>query len=495
MTSKRHRKHRIGKTFAVLSLALLTLLLCRSADAASYEEGLAAFDKRNYAVALQEWQPLAEAGDARSQHGMGLLAEIGVPKRDYVAAAIWYKKAADQGLPASLTNLGILYAEGRGVDKSLDQAAALWKTAADAGHPVAQFNLALLYYRGEGGLTQNFNDAAWWFAQSASQGSPDAQYALAELYRAGRGVPRNLTEAKRWYEQAAANGYPQARDRLASLDLEMQNQPPAPLGAAETGETAPAPAPLAATPPPETSAPTTTSEAPAAAPAAEATAPAAAPAAATETTAPAAGTGDAFNPTPKPFVPTANALAAGQSTAQPAPEATAPAPAAPLAASPDAQPSTETAPAEPLIASPATAPSATASTQPLVASPGTAPTGEAAPATTEATAPEAPTEASTDQAAVPVPTLNEPSDGVIRVWLSSAKTESSAATYWQNLQQTFPDLLGSLQPTIRRVDLGGDLGIWFRVLGGPLQNRASADQLCRELLSRSSQESCMVVVN
>lgn len=228
-------------------------------------------------------------------------------------------------------------------------------------------------------------------------------------------------------------------------------------------------------------------------------------------------------------MPSAEALAAGQGTAQPVPDAQ------PLPA-PEPQPAPETgdaAPApEPMIASPGTAAvpqsepasvapapqpvpdAATPDAETTASAPAAEPSAEiiaAAPApepapldqpdaaaigpTPQPLAPTAAAPAAEATDAEPAETLDQASDGAIRVWLSSAKTESGAATYWQNLQQAFPDLLGSLQPTIKRVDLGGDLGVWFRVLGGPLQSRASADELCRELIARSPQESCMVVLN
>jgi hypothetical protein len=46
----------------------------------------------------------------------------GVPQ-DYAQAAIWYRKAAEQGLALAQSNLGVLYEEGRGVPKDYAQAA------------------------------------------------------------------------------------------------------------------------------------------------------------------------------------------------------------------------------------------------------------------------------------------------------------------------------------------------------------------------------------
>ncbi len=53
---------------------------------------------QDYAAALREWRPLAEAGNASAQNNLGFmyLNGRGVP-RDYVQAHIWFNLAAGQG--------------------------------------------------------------------------------------------------------------------------------------------------------------------------------------------------------------------------------------------------------------------------------------------------------------------------------------------------------------------------------------------------------------
>ena len=81
-------------------LLLCTLLTCISSISAyaGYDEGLAAFNNRDYATALQEMQPLAEQGDARSQYYLGATFEaLRRSAQDYRQAVRWYTKAAEQG--------------------------------------------------------------------------------------------------------------------------------------------------------------------------------------------------------------------------------------------------------------------------------------------------------------------------------------------------------------------------------------------------------------
>ena len=59
----------------------------------------------------------------------------------YSVAAEWYQKAAEQGYAQAQNNLGVLYAEGHGVEKNMDKAKELITQAAEQGCEDAQENL------------------------------------------------------------------------------------------------------------------------------------------------------------------------------------------------------------------------------------------------------------------------------------------------------------------------------------------------------------------
>ena len=56
----------------IISAAVLLVALAASAWA-GYDEGLAAYNRGDYATALREWRPLAEQGDANAQYNLGLM--------------------------------------------------------------------------------------------------------------------------------------------------------------------------------------------------------------------------------------------------------------------------------------------------------------------------------------------------------------------------------------------------------------------------------------
>ena len=77
-----------------------------------------AYDRANYATALQVWLPQAEQGDPKAQTYVGEIYEKGLGRApDPATAAAWYQKAADQGFSRAQSNLAYLYEQGLGVEK------------------------------------------------------------------------------------------------------------------------------------------------------------------------------------------------------------------------------------------------------------------------------------------------------------------------------------------------------------------------------------------
>ncbi len=45
---------------------------------AGFDEGMAAYQRGDYATAIREWRPLAEQGHAEAQYNLGLMYDIGL---------------------------------------------------------------------------------------------------------------------------------------------------------------------------------------------------------------------------------------------------------------------------------------------------------------------------------------------------------------------------------------------------------------------------------
>ncbi|MDH3601437.1 MAG: trypsin-like peptidase domain-containing protein [Candidatus Tectomicrobia bacterium] len=105
-------------------ILILALVLGGTAPVwADYATGHAAFQRRDYATALQQWSVASQAGEAVAQYSLGILhaSGFGVPQ-SYQEAARWFQQAAQQGYGEAQYNLGLLYARGQGVPQDYVQA-------------------------------------------------------------------------------------------------------------------------------------------------------------------------------------------------------------------------------------------------------------------------------------------------------------------------------------------------------------------------------------
>lgn len=172
--------------------ALLVGLWPIAAGAATPADGRRAYDAGRFTDAMGIWAQLSHEGSAEAQLGLGLLYDLGngTPENPEIAF-VWYKMAAEAGLPAAEFNVAAMYDGGRGVPRN-HESAALWYARAGArGHHRAQFDLGLLYEQGEG-VPQNRDAAAAWFRAAADGGvtaARDRLQALKAVPRGGGGTP------------------------------------------------------------------------------------------------------------------------------------------------------------------------------------------------------------------------------------------------------------------------------------------------------------------
>lgn len=68
------------------------------------------------------------------------------------------------------------------------------------------------------GVERSLPEAARRFELAAQAGEPEAQYALAVMYRTGKGRERDLAQSLAWLRLAAAQAYPAAAVALASTE-------------------------------------------------------------------------------------------------------------------------------------------------------------------------------------------------------------------------------------------------------------------------------------
>ena len=169
---------------------------------------------------MQWYRRAAEQGNAMAQNNLGVMyAEgKGVPQDDK-AAVQWYRRAAEQGDADAQNNLGMMYHKGEGVLQDYKTAAQWYRRAAEQGHAAAQSNLS------EGDAAARFNLgfklAAQQLRRAAEQGIAMAQGKLGWMYAQGKGVPKDYVYAHMWANIAASSGNINAVALLNRIEIEM----------------------------------------------------------------------------------------------------------------------------------------------------------------------------------------------------------------------------------------------------------------------------------
>jgi TPR repeat protein len=236
-------------------LVLLAALLPAGAAFAGWEEGQAAWARRDFAAAAAEYRPLAEEGNAAAKarlgqilffglggvarddaealrlltaaaeagdplglHGLGtaFLTGRGVPK-DVATALDWLGRAAERGFPDSLNTLGEVYFNGAGVPRDEARGVEYFRRAAEKGYPPSLEKMAELRWNGRAmpiDRAQAVRDAR----AAAEAGRTVAQFILGVALLTGEGSgTKNLAEAATWFRRAAERGHPQAAHNLGAM--------------------------------------------------------------------------------------------------------------------------------------------------------------------------------------------------------------------------------------------------------------------------------------
>ena len=110
-------------------------------DKTQWQEGVAAYKRGDYPDAFAKLKPLATKGDVDAQFFLGVMYANGQGvQQDYHQALAWYLKAAAQGDAQVQSKLGVMYGNGHGVPQDLVQAHKWYSLAALAGNEDAKEN-------------------------------------------------------------------------------------------------------------------------------------------------------------------------------------------------------------------------------------------------------------------------------------------------------------------------------------------------------------------
>ena len=156
-------------------VAIICMLGLQAHAKAGFTEGAAAYNAKNYSVALKEIAPLAKGGHADAQHLLGLMYYMGQGvARDYRQALVWHRKAAEQGKADAQYVVGAMYYTGNAVPQDHQQSVSWFRKAAEQGHAQAQHALALMYRYQVAGLQKDLVIAYMLWNLAAASGDANA---------------------------------------------------------------------------------------------------------------------------------------------------------------------------------------------------------------------------------------------------------------------------------------------------------------------------------
>ena len=153
----------------------------------------------------------AELGNAKAQT---VLAVFYAETDDLEKAFEWYLKAAEQGSPDAMCEVGKYYREGYGVKKNPEEGVRWLLKSAEKGNDEAARQLGYCYKNGAG-VKKDLAEAFKWFIKSAEQGNAQAQFNVAVLYSLGKGVKEDPEESFKWMLKSAEQDYYPAQTLLA----------------------------------------------------------------------------------------------------------------------------------------------------------------------------------------------------------------------------------------------------------------------------------------
>lgn len=200
---------------------------------AEYILGIAAINgyyggKKDYYLGVKHFIKAYGMGFYRASYGVFLRYENGegVFTKNWIQASLWAEEVLNWGIEYKGFDVAYMYMhiENYGCNDSEIQndfykkAISLWKKLIDIGDVLAANNLGWMYDNGRGAEKSQI-EAFKYFKIAADRGSDIGQSNLALYYEKGYGTEKDIDKAIFWYKKSAEQGYKRAKDALERLGV------------------------------------------------------------------------------------------------------------------------------------------------------------------------------------------------------------------------------------------------------------------------------------
>lgn len=189
-----------------------------------------------HVVADRYWKQRKRSHDLIDAEGKAFLASIDYAEEEFldfvedslgigedILAVTLRRAGMGEGMMQS--RAGYMYQYGFGAEKNYAEAAVWYRKAAEQGVISSQYTLAYFYANGLG-VAQDNAQAIHWYRQAAARGSEYAQAQLGWHYCYGQGVDADPDQARFWWNKAAAQGNSRAKEELRRLEAGPSTEKP-----------------------------------------------------------------------------------------------------------------------------------------------------------------------------------------------------------------------------------------------------------------------------
>ncbi len=228
----------------ILGAAATVAALGAVPAAADVKAGVDAWSRGDYATAIDQWRPLAIAGDADAQFNLAQAYKLGRGVTlDPALAESWFRKAALQGHVQAQDNYGLALFQA---NKKADALPWLEKSVA-RGEPRTQLVLGTMLFNGDA-VPRDYPRAYALMSRASTSGLQSASQTLAQM-------DQYISPEDRQRGTALAERYA-AQEKIARSGLSPASPPP--ISATGPARPAPRPAPRPVTPVARTTVPAST---------------------------------------------------------------------------------------------------------------------------------------------------------------------------------------------------------------------------------------------
>lgn len=138
------------------------------------------------------------------------IADLFYDKKEFPKAAEWYRKAAELGSANAQNYLGVMYYDGKGVERDYDEAVKWYRKAANQSHKWGEYNMGRMYEEGRGVGNKDYKMAMEWYQKALNHGESDEK--IKEKAKERLEAVKKL-EAERQKELAAEKKRKEEADR------------------------------------------------------------------------------------------------------------------------------------------------------------------------------------------------------------------------------------------------------------------------------------------